>query len=263
MGTSAPGCGSGVSSLSRWSGTARASFAGHLLVLQHGSDAPAGYLGEILSECGIQARMVDLVVEELPASEHWAGVVSLGGIMGAYEDDRYPWLAAERRFLLSAVSAGIPTLGICLGCQQLAAALGGRAHAGAGSEMGLLRLQLTAVGLVDSVVRHLDGPVPVAHADTWDLPPGAVLLAHSDRYPHAFRLGSALGVQAHPEASPQIFSTWFRASPDDASSSAGREALISAAWSNAANQEQMARSFFGAWLEEVAAAGPRTEFASV
>ena len=78
-------------------------------------------------------------------------------------------------------------MGICLGCQILAAALGGRAYPGNGREVGVVRLDLTAEGRADPVVRHLDGPVAVSHADTWDLPPGATLLAASGRYRHAFR----------------------------------------------------------------------------
>ena len=123
----------------------------------------------------------------------WAGIVSLGGLMGAYEDERYPWLRAEKRLLADAVSADVPVLGLCLGCQMLADALGGRAYRAPTPELGMLEVDLTDAGRVDPVLRHLDVPVPVWHSDTWELPPGGELLASTPAHPHAFRLGSGVG----------------------------------------------------------------------
>ena len=174
--------------------------------------------------------------------------------MGAYEDEAYPWLAPEKRLLAEAVTAGTPTLGICLGCQILAAALGGRAYPGNGREVGVVRLDLTAEGRADPVVRHLDGPVAVSHADTWDLPPGATLLAASGRYRQAFRRGSALGLQPHPEVSPEPFARWTRPNRRRSWRADGidPEAAIAAVRAHAVGQRAMAARLFGAWVAEVA-----------
>lgn len=225
------------------------------LVLQHDADAGPGYLGDALGSAGLDWRVVDPVAgEEIPRPEGWSAIVSLGGHMGAYEDEAHPWLGPEKRLLAEAARRGIPVLGICLGCQILAAALGGRAYRGNGREVGVLRLELTPEGRVDPVVQHLDGPVVVSHADTWDLPPGATLLAFSDRYRHAFRWGSALGLQPHPETGPEPFARWTRAKPaaELARDGIDPEAAIAAARAHAAGQRAMAARLFGAWAIHVA-----------
>ncbi len=225
-----------------------------MLVLRHDADAGPGYLGDALEEAGLATVVVDPAAGEgLPGASRWAGVVSLGGSMGAYEEDRHPWLAAEKRLLARAVEAGIPTLGICLGCQLLADALGGRAYLGTGREVGSLQPALTPEGRADPVLRHLDGPVPVSHADTWDLPPGAVLLAVSDRYRHAFRLGPALGLQPHVEVTPEAFARWVREKPREALLRDGidPEGAIAGVRANGAGQRALAGRLFGAWAAEV------------
>ncbi len=225
-----------------------------VLVLVHDADAGPGYLGEALTAAGLEMHLVDPVAgEALPPLAGWSAVVALGGHMGAYEDEAHPWLAPEKRLLAEAAASGTPTLGICLGCQILATALGGRAYPGSGREVGVVRLDLTAEGRADPVVRHLDGPVAVSHADTWDLPPGATLLAASGRYRQAFRRGSALGLQPHPEVSPEPFARWTRAKPaaELARDGIDPEAAIAAVRAHAVGQRAMAARLFGAWVAEV------------
>lgn len=222
-------------------------------VLQHDPDAGPGYLGDALRRAGLAMVVVDVAAgEDLPGESGWAGVVSLGGGMGAYEDERYPWLGAEKRWLARAVGRGIPTLGICLGCQVLAEALGGRAYPGKGRELGSLRPVLTSEGRADPIARHLDGPVPVSHADTWDLPPGAVLLATSDRYPQAFRAGSGVGLQPHPEVTPAAFARWVQNKPRDELLRDGidPEAAVAEVRAGAAAQRALAGRLFAAWAAE-------------
>jgi len=146
------------------------------------------------------------------------GLVVLGGHMSAYDDARAPWLPALRDLLLAAAGAGVPTLGICLGAQLLAVAGGGRVQTSAppGREVGATRVYWRHEAETDPVLGALaGGDAPVrrvasAHGDAIvDLPAGAVWLASSDMYPYqAFRLGSALGVQFHPEVSWASLAGW-------------------------------------------------------
>lgn len=146
------------------------------------------------------------------------GLVVLGGHMSAYDDARAPWLPALRDLLLAAATSGVPTLGICLGAQLLAVAGGGRVEVAAppGIEVGATRVFWRGEAADDPVLGALaGGDAPVervasAHGDAIvDLPPAAVWLASSNMYPYqAFRLGSAVGVQFHPEVSWAALAGW-------------------------------------------------------
>lgn len=227
-----------------------------MLVLRHDADAGPGYLGEALAAAGLETRVIDPATgESLPGPEGWSAVVSLGGSMGAYEESAHPWLAEEKRLLARAAAAHLPVLGICLGCQVLAEALGGRAYPGTGREVGLVTLHLTEEGRADPVARHLGHTAVASHADTWDLPPGAVLLASSDRYRHAFRLGTALGLQPHPEVGPEAFARWTRAKPlaELARDGIDPETAIAAVVADAGRQRATATRLFGAWAAQILA----------
>ncbi|NNH06073.1 type 1 glutamine amidotransferase [Cellulomonas fimi] len=148
------------------------------------------------------------------------GLLVLGGQMSALDDA--PGVAATRALLADAVEAGVPTLGICLGAQLLAVATGGRVHVAAppGRESGVVDVRWRPEAVGDPVVGalvdtrepedHRSTPLPSMHADAIvDLPRAAVWLAHSRQYPYqAFRVGSAWGVQFHPEASPATLHAW-------------------------------------------------------
>jgi GMP synthase-like glutamine amidotransferase len=194
--------------------------APRLLVVVHEDDAGPGRLIADLPDLDVR-RPYD--GEPLPAdlADH-GGLLVLGGSMGAWDDEVAPWLPRTRRLLAEGVERGLPTLGICLGAQLLAAATGGQVRRGeAGLEVGLVPLRLLPEAandtLLGSVVAN-PGPlsqveVPQWHQDTVaDLPPGAVLLATGDRYPHqAFRLGArAWGLQYHPEVTLADFDEWMR-----------------------------------------------------
>ncbi|WP_426309513.1 type 1 glutamine amidotransferase [Cellulosimicrobium sp. E-16] len=162
-----------------------------------------------------------------PADEVGDGLVVLGGHMSAHDDERAPWLPALRETLLAAATTGVPTLGICLGAQLLAVAGGGQVQVAAppGREAGATRVFWRAVAEADPVLSVLSvpaaGDAPVRyvtsmHADAVvDLPSGAVWLGSSNMYPYqAFRLGSALGVLFHPEATRAGFEAWCDAFDD-------------------------------------------------
>ena len=144
-------------------------------------------------------------------------LVVMGGPMGVYEHDSYPWIDGEVTGLARRIAAGLPTLGICLGSQMIAAALGARVYPGPVKEVGFAPVALSEAGM-RSPLRHLD-EVPLLHwhGDTFDLPEGAELLASTDAYPNqAFRIGKGLlAIQCHPEMGedPRI-AMWLDGSDD-------------------------------------------------
>jgi GMP synthase (glutamine-hydrolysing) len=180
-----------------------------LLVLQH---VPWEGPHRLLDAChDLHVHTVrPLAGQPLPPPEEIAGVVAMGGPMNVDELDRFPGLAAEREWLAGAVAAGTPALGICLGAQLLARALGAEVRPGARKELGFHRV---AVHDPDDPV--LGGLAPSAevlhwHGDVFELPPGATPLASSELTEHqAFRHGDAWGVLFHPEADAALVDAWL------------------------------------------------------
>jgi GMP synthase-like glutamine amidotransferase len=151
--------------------------------------------------------------EALPRLEELRGLVVMGGPMGVSDTDSHPYLADERKLLARAVAAELPVLGVCLGAQLLAAALGGRVYRGAHPEIGPGTVALSAEGRADPVLGaagRIELPVVHWHQDTFELPAGAVRLAGSDLYPNqAFRAGvRAYGLQFHVEVDRALAEGW-------------------------------------------------------
>jgi GMP synthase (glutamine-hydrolysing) len=158
--------------------------------------------------------VVEATGEPVPARLDGAdGLVVLGGVMDADETDDYPHLLATTDLLRDAADREVPALGICLGAQLAAAALGGRAYPGpAGEELGWTKVELTEAGRADPVTGALTEPAELFewHHDTFDPPPGATLLASGAAYPsQAFRLGSVVAVQFHPEVDGPLLRGWW------------------------------------------------------
>jgi GMP synthase (glutamine-hydrolysing) len=185
-------------------------------VLQHVPFEGPGLIATVARERGIDLAVVRLDRgEALPAVTDVGGLVAMGGPMGVGESAEHPWLTGERALLAMAVARGVPVLGVCLGSQQLAAALGAEVTHGQEQEIGLGRVELTPEGRADPVLGPAaDGapglPVVHWHGDTFDLPPGAARLASSDRYPNqAFRAGPrAYGLQFHVEVDRALAAAW-------------------------------------------------------
>ncbi|WP_298712696.1 type 1 glutamine amidotransferase [Chitinophaga sp.] len=136
--------------------------------------------------------------DPLPASADVDMLVVMGGPMSVNDTGQYPWLRNEMAFIADAVESGKPVLGVCLGSQLLAAALGAKVYPNAQPEIGWFPVQFTAEWAPATLtVCHW-------HGDTFDLPEGAELLAHSDITKHqAFRVGNnAVGLQFHLEMTP-------------------------------------------------------------
>ncbi len=181
-----------------------------VVALQHERVATLGWLGDALAERQLEVEVIDVWDgQPVPQKPEFDALVSLGGNMAAFEEAEYPWLVAEKELVCSAVDGDVPVFGICLGGQIVADALGGGVHRAPVPEVGYRSLDLTDAGRDDPVTRHLDSPVLLWHQDTFELPPGATLLATSPVYPQAFRVGSALGVQFHPETSPAMLRAWL------------------------------------------------------
>jgi GMP synthase-like glutamine amidotransferase len=178
------------------------------LVIQHDEDGPAGHVSDWLRDRGAEQDLYRIGAD---GSEREPGdydlIVSLGSEHSAY-DDAIPWLGMERRLLADAAAADVPVLGICFGSQLLARALGGEAMRAARAEIGWVRIDTREPSLVGS------GPWMQWHHDTFTLPAGAALLAESPAGPQAFTLGRSLGVQFHPEVTPEIVSSWVDAGRD-------------------------------------------------
>ena len=140
-------------------------------------------------------------------------VIILGGPIGAYETEQYPFLANEIQLIRNRLERGLPILGICLGAQLIAAAAGARVYSSGIKEIGWGSIALTPAGN-DSCLRHLaasDHIVLHWHGDTFDLPTGATLLASTSLIKHqAFSLGNnVLALQFHVEADPATLDAWL------------------------------------------------------
>ena len=184
-----------------------------VLVLQHIACEPPGEFEHVLVERGARIHRVELDEgEPLPERAAFDAIVAMGGPMSVNDEAELPWLAGEKALIRTAVEAGVPFWGACLGVQLLASSLGARVYAGDKPEVGVLSVELTDEGRDDPVFAGLPPRFPTLqwHGDTFDLPAGAVRLASSPAYPNqAFRYGQrAYGVQFHVEVSDSMAEEW-------------------------------------------------------
>ncbi len=181
-------------------------------VLQLDPAVPLDRFGPWLDELGLEVEVVEVWRDGMPADLE-GGVLILGGTMDAYAEAEHPFLREVRELIVRRVETDQPTLGICLGHQLIAVALGGTVDVGAGEERGLVEVrwldgaasdpvvgEAARAGLTATASAHHDA---VAHA-----PDGAQVLAESDQFVQAIRVGSTWGLQFHPEASPELVEAW-------------------------------------------------------
>jgi GMP synthase (glutamine-hydrolysing) len=174
-----------------------------------------GLLAPIMEREGWDVSFCEAAVDDLThrSIKNADLVIILGGPIGVYESDDYPFLAAEVALIESRLSRDLPTLGICLGSQLMAKALGSRVFKGAVKEIGWGPIQLTEEGM-SSCLGNLTGGDAVVlhwHGDTFDLPSGATRLALNENYENqAFSYGrNALALQFHLEVEPRQLEEWY------------------------------------------------------
>jgi GMP synthase (glutamine-hydrolysing) len=184
------------------------------LLVQHVAFEGPGALAQAIADTGADLTVLRMDRgDRLPspgALHGLAGLVVMGGPMGVHDD--LAWLAHERALLRAAVEGGLPVLGVCLGAQQLAAALGAEVFEGPAPEYGVGEVHLTVEAISDPVFGPAPTPLPCVHwhGDTFDLPPGAVRLAGNAAYEQqAFRVGArAYGLQFHVEVTASLVAHW-------------------------------------------------------
>ncbi len=180
-----------------------------LLAIQH---VPWETPHRILDACGdLHVHTVKpLTGHALPGHDEVAGAVVMGGPMSVDDTEGHPGLAREREWLEGALEREMPLLGICLGAQLLARALGAEVRAGEGPELGYTPVEILDPG--DPVLGALAPSTPVLHwhRDVFELPEGAQHLACSRQTEvQAFRRGNAWGVLFHPESDFALLEAWL------------------------------------------------------
>ncbi len=184
------------------------------LLVQHVSFEGPGAIAGAIAHTGVELTIVRTdrgdAIPPPAAVADMAGLVVMGGPMSVHDDS--DWLADERALLCDAVEAGRPVLGVCLGAQQLAAALGAPVTEGTAPEYGIGEVHLTTAALDDPVFGPAPSPLPCVHwhGDTFGLPEGAVRLAGNAAYENqAFRFGDrAYGLQFHVEVTASLVAHW-------------------------------------------------------
>jgi GMP synthase (glutamine-hydrolysing) len=197
---------------------------------------------------------------ELPPLEDVSGVITFGGTVNVDQVDEYPQLGAVRQYTREAVERDVPYLGICLGSQLLARALGTEVVKGPVKEVGFEPVRLTSDAKEDVLLSFLEPEERVMqwHEDTHDLPDGATLLITGDRIPtQAYRVGeTAWGIQFHAEVEAWELAWWLEVADAamDLKATWGKsaDAIRAEARQHMARQEERGREIFTRFADVVA-----------
>jgi len=219
-----------------------------------------GSIGAFLETRGFALRYLDAPLGELHGADLLAPdlLVVLGGPIGANDEAEYPFLQPLLAAIRARLERDLPLLGVCLGAQLMARALGARVYPAAAPEIGWAPLQLTPAGLAGPL-RHLDGahtPVLHWHGDTFDIPPGCDHLAATAGCANqAFARGRALALQFHPEVTAAGLEAWYVGHALEIHVRAGVPvgALRADARRYAPALERHCASFMGDWLAQAGA----------
>jgi GMP synthase (glutamine-hydrolysing) len=232
----------------------------HALVLSHVAFEDLGSLEAPLRERGFEIESVLAATAHfpLPQSETCDLLVVLGGPIGVYDDQDYPFLTDEIACIRERLAARKPILGICLGAQLMAAALGARVYPGKnGAEIGWAPLQAAPDAETPDWFAPLLAPglsVFHWHGDTFDLPSAALHLAKSEMYENqSFAIEDfALSLQFHPEVSAAGLESWYVGHASELHHTGiAAASLRHAAQKHAAALEEAAARFWKLWLDAV------------
>jgi len=188
-----------------------------VLIIKHIDVEGPGLIEYCLKQEQIPYQIVNLeeASVRLPKIDDLSHIVILGGPMNAYEEDRYPFLKGEDLFIKEAIQRGKRILGICLGAQLIAKALGAKVFKAPLKEIGWYEISLTNTGSMDPFFSQLPPTFSVFewHEDTFEIPKAGKLIATSGLVPHqAFRYGeNAYGLQFHIEVTKEMIQEWMRA----------------------------------------------------
>lgn len=185
-----------------------------VLFVQQDHMSPTGPVGEAFAEHGFDVQEFMVVPEEhfhepsvtvaFPDPLAFDAIVPMGAAWSVYDRDRIgTWIGDELDFIRRAHEAGVPVLGICFGGQALAAALGGTVIRAVRPEIGWTVVQTSRPDLVEA------GPWFQWHADRWVLPAGIRAHARTEAAEQAFTVARSMGVQFHPELTPQMLDGWL------------------------------------------------------
>jgi GMP synthase-like glutamine amidotransferase len=219
-----------------------------ITVVRHVPFEGLGRIGPALDRAGLSYQYFDLFAGNTPPDPAASpGLILMGGPMSA--NDNQDYLRAELHLIEKTVRAGRPILGVCLGAQLIAKALGERVYRNPVKEIGWFALHLNGAAATDPLLAGLPNPIDVLqwHGETFDLPAGATHLAWSERCRNqAFRYGEQVyGFQFHLETTPDMIADW---SQQDANCGDVRE-LTEPLNPNAFDreQEEAAAQVFGRW----------------
>ena len=229
--------------------------------MQHIACEPPGAYEDELRARGYTLERVEIDEgERLPDWREFTGLIVMGGPMGAYEEDRLPWLAEEKALIADAVRGGMPIWGVCLGAQLLAASLGASRRsrpAGRGGRAALSSARRRALPTRCSPCSRTSSERCSGTRDTWELPDGAVHLARSDAYEQqAFVYRRAYGVQFHLEVGVGLATEWgevpaYAASLEAILGAGALPRLIGEVAEREQEMTELARRLFGAWIDHV------------
>jgi GMP synthase-like glutamine amidotransferase len=188
-----------------------------VLALQFDRDDPPGYLGEIMQEHGIECPAVYVEEEAIPDPTQYSALLAMGGPQHVWHHDRSPYLDDAVEAMRRAVESDVPVLGLCLGGQLLASAMGAEVRRHTSTHIGFYQVLLTDEGWQDPLFAGLPGYQQVFHwhEDTFDIPRGAVQLATNRATQNqAFRYGRrAYGTQYHIELTHAMIDAWLLGPP--------------------------------------------------
>ncbi|MFZ3066201.1 MAG: type 1 glutamine amidotransferase [Nitrospirota bacterium] len=186
------------------------------LILQNASHEGAGTIEDYFKKNNIAYTTVDLSKKgyKIPDPSGYNALIVMGGPMNVYETNEFPYLIEEEKIIKTAIEKNYLVLGICLGAQMMAKALGSKVTKGKTKEIGWYDINLTEDGIEDKALGPLGNKVKVFqwHGDTFDIPSGAVRLAGSELFVNqAFRYGKrAYALQFHLEVTEEIIKNWLK-----------------------------------------------------